>query len=475
MNTSTHLRPLSVRQFHGNRGGALLLALGIIAILSLLAANVVRVTTQRQRACFQETSWGESLAAAEAGADIAIATLRSGSWTGWTGPDANGVRSYQTPVLTHDGEGGTSFYAVVTVDSPAAYLTTEGRFYRIRSIGTALLSGGSGTVGQDKLNNSLWKLSLKKNRDTGANVTGAGLVSRTIEVIAKPGTLFPRVITLTNSIQATSGAYIDSFDSGDAAKSTNGLYDPAKRLQNAKVGSLDSTGSDLKGLALYGDLLYTGPAPQGTQNVAGQITSPFNETLQPVKTPTWTSLNGSYGLVNDAKTLVAGPVGSPTRFKMANVTLSAAADVITLTPPAAGQQGEIEIWVTGDLKISGGAQIISLPGVKVTFFIEGDIATTGNGMVNGSNKAANFVLQGVTPTDGSTRTFKTSGTASFIASLYAPWYDVTLGGGGEYVGAFVGKTMTMSGGSAEIHYDEALGRSGGGMLYTVASWAEDVR
>ena len=467
--------PLSTRHFHGNRGSALFLALGIIAVLSLLAANVCRVTAQRHRACFQETSWGESLAAAEAGADIAIAALRSGSWTGWTAPDANGVRTFQTPVLTHDGEGNTSFYATMTADSPAAFQTFDGKFYRIRSTGTALLSGGTGTVSQDKLNNSLWKLSLKKNRDTGAAVTGAGLVSRTIEIIAKPGTLFPRAITLTNSIQATSGAYADSFDSGDSTKSTNGQYDPSKKQQNAKLGSLDSTGSDLKGLSLYGDLLYTGPAPLGTQNVTGQITSPFDETLQPVKTPTWTSVNGSYGGVDKAKTLVAGPLGSPTRFKMASIALTASADVMTMTPPAAGQLGEIEIWVTGNLKVSGGAQIISQPGVKVTFYIEGNITTTGNGVVNQSTLSGNFVLQGVTPTDGSPRSFKTSGTANFMASLYAPAYDVTLGGGGEYVGAFVGKTMTMSGGSAAIHYDEALSRSGGGLLYTVASWAEDVR
>jgi hypothetical protein len=244
-------------------------ALGTIAILSLLAANVVRVTSQRQRACFQEASWGESLAAAEAGADIGIAALRSGSWTGWTAPDANGVRTFQTPVLTHDGEGNTTFSAVVKVDSPASFKTINGSFHRIRSTGTALLSGGRGTISQDKLNNSLWKLSLKRNRDTGAAVSGAGLVSRTIEVIAKPGTLFPRVITLTGSIQGTSGAYIDSFDSGDSTKSTNGLYDPAKRLQNAKLGSLDSTGSNLAGLALYGDLLYTGPAPAAPAATTG--------------------------------------------------------------------------------------------------------------------------------------------------------------------------------------------------------------
>jgi hypothetical protein len=456
-------------------GSALLIALATIAILSLMAASVCRITTQRQRGCFQEASWGEALAAAEAGADIAIATLRAGKWTDWQGPDANGVRTYQTPVLTHDGEGSTSFYATIQVDSPSSFTTANGAFYRIRSTGTALLSGGNGTTTQDKLNNRLWRLSLKRSRDSGAPINGAGMVSRTIEVIARPGIPFPRAITLTNSISGTSGAYIDSFDSEDITKSSNSLYDAAKRQENARLASLDSTGSDLKGLQLYGDLLYTGPTVKGTQGVTGDIKTPFYETLLPVAQPAWTSVTGSFGAAGGTITLPSGPVGSPTRYKMSSIAFGSSSDILTLAPPAPGLPGEVEIWVTGDVKISGSAQIISKPGVKVTFYIEGNVTSTGTAMVNQSNTAANLVIKGVTPTDGSARSYKLSGTADFTASLYAPSYDITLGGGGSYTGAFVGKTMTMSGGSAAIHYDEALGRFGGGNQYTVASWIEDLR
>lgn len=469
--------PLRLRPFRRSRtddGSAFIVALGTIAILSLMAANVVRVTTQRQRACFQETSWGESLAAAEAGADIAIATLRSGTWTGWTGPDGNGVRTFQTPVLTHDGEGNTSFYAIVTADSPAALNTTDGRFYRIRSSGVALLSGGKGAVSQDKLNNSLWKLSLRKNRDTGATVTGAGLVSRTIEVIAKPSSLFPRAITLTNAITNNSNAIIlDSFDSGDSAKSTNGLYDLAKRQSNAKIGTLDSTGSDLGGMQVYGDLMYSGPAVAGTQGVTGQITTPFAQTLPPVPKPTWTTVNGSYGSVTTPLTLVSGPPGSPKRYKMSGVVLNGAA--ITMAPPGVGQAGEIEIWITGDITMSGTGQIVSQPGVKVTMYLEGNTAASGKSFANQSNVAANFTIYGVTPADGSARDWKVTGQADFTAAIYGPSFNIKLGGNGAFTGAFIGKTLDIGGSNAAIHYDEALARSGGGSLYEVASWAEDVR
>ncbi len=452
----------------------MLVALGTIVVLSLVAANVLRVTTQRQRATFQETSWGESLAAAEAGADLAIASLRAGSWTGWTGPDANGVRTLQTPVLSHDGEGNTSFYAIVKADSPAALNTSDGAFYRLRSTGTALLSGGRGTVGPDKLNNSLWRVSLKKNRDTGATVTGAGLVSRTLEVIAKPSSLFPRAITLSNTITNNSNAVIlDSYDSGDTAKSTNGVYDLAKRQSNAKIGTLDGTGSDLNGMQVYGDLMYSGPAVLDTQGVTGQITTPFVETLPPVAAPSWTTVNGSYGTVSAPLNLASGPPGSPKRYKMSNISMAAGA--ITALAPAIGQPGEIEIWVTGRFKISNTGQFISQAGVKVKIYVEGDIETTGTGLVNAGKKAADFTLLGVTPTDGSTRLVKVNGSADIIASIYAPSYDIKLGGNGDFAGAFVGKTMDIGGSNAMLHYDEALSRTGGGTQYTVASWTEDVR
>jgi len=452
--------------------------LGMIAILSLLAAHVCRVSSQRQLASFQETSWGESLAVAEAGADIAIAALRAGSWTGWTGPDgpnANGVRTLQTPVLSHDGEGNTSFYAVVKVDSPAAFSTSAGRFYRIRSTGTALLSGGAGRVTGEKLDNSLWRLGLKRNRDTGTAVAGAGLVSRTVEVVARPSSLFTRAITLTNAITSNSSqSYLDSFDSGDTAKSTNGIYDPTKRQQNAEIGTLDSTGSALSGMPIFGNLKYSGPAPSGTQGVTGQITTPFTQTTPPVVKPTWTTVSGSYGVITSSMNLVSGPVGSPTRYKMTRLDY-AGTTIMNLQPPGAGQSGEMEIWVTGDLKVADASKIVSQTGVKVTFYIEGDITGTGTSFSNLTNRAANVTIMGVTPTDGSARLLKFTGAANFTASIYAPAYDVKFGGNGTYTGAFVAKTLDIGGNNSAIHYDEALARSGGGTQYTTASWVEDVR
>ena len=438
-----------------------------IAILALLAAHVCRMITARSRTFYQAASWAEALSASEAGADIAMAALRSNTWTGWQGPDANGVRTIQTPALTHNGEGNVTFYAKITVDSPSP------SYYRIRSTGIAQLPGAA-VASYDKLDNHLRHLSLRADRDTGAQITGQGRVARTIEVIARGNNAYTRALLVASSLTANnSGSFVDSFDSGDPTKSTNGMYDNAKRQSHGDIASNDSTGSDLKGMYIYGNLSYTGPVIPNAQDVQGKIITPFAENLPPVPKPTWTTVTANMSTISASTTLKAGVPGTPTRYKVASVSLASGA-ALTFAPPAAGQPGEVEVWVPGDFTTGGSGQVISLPGVKVTIYTEGQISLLGNAVMNQSNVAASMQFYGVTPSDGTTRSAQVGGSANFIAVLNAPAYDLKINGGGEFFGSFILRTVNMVGGNTAIHYDEALPRSGG-ILYKMASWTEDVR
>jgi hypothetical protein len=449
------------------RGSVLVVTLSTIAILSLLAAHVCRVVTARSRTFYQAASWNESLCAAEAGADLAIAALRQNDWTGWQGPNAKGVRTLQTPVLTHGGEGNTTFSALVNVDSP------DGTYTRIRSSGIAQLSGGA-VASYDKLDNRLRRLSLRSDRDTGAKVTGQSRVTRTIEVIARGANPYTRALLLTSSLTANnSGSFADSFDSGDPTKSTNGLYDINKRQSKGDISINDSTGSDLNGMHIYGDLSYSGPVVPNTQNVHGDVITPFADQAPPVPKPNWTSVTANMSTISASTTLKAGAPGSPTRYKVANVNLSSGG-VLTFSPPAAGQQGEVEVWVPGSFLTGGSGRIVSQPGVKVKIYTEGTIELLGNAVMNQSNVAASMQFFGVSPSDGTPRSAQVGGSSSFVAVLNAPAYDLKINGGGEFYGSFLLRTVTMKGGNTAIHYDEALPRSGG-TLWKMASWTEDVR
>lgn len=457
-----------------SRGSTLLVTVSTIVVLSFVMAHTCRVVTTRYQQLAQADSWHESLSGAEAGADLAIVALRSRDWTGWQGPDASGARTFTMPALVQSGDGNTAVTATVRVDSPPSFTTKEGVYYRIRSIGRASVPGG-GRTGLDKYDNSLRRLSLFRDRDTGAVVTGGAFVARTIEVIAKPTSLFGRALTLTNEVTSSSDqSIVDSFDSGDPTKSTNSLYDVTKRQSNADISMNDSTGANFNGMSVYGDLAYTGPTVPSTQGVQGTITTPYNQTILPVLAPTWTTVTSNFGQVSSSRNLVYGPVGSPTRYKMGSVKFTNN-ETLTVSAPPAGTLGEVEVWVTGDIAMAGTSQIIVPKGVRLTIWVEGDIRNAGGSFTNQDGLASSLILNGVTPTNGAARSISLGGGTGAIIAVNAPAYDIGINGGGEFFGAFIGKSVNMGNSKTQIHYDEALGRLGGGPDYTALSFAEDVR
>jgi len=457
-----------------SRGSTLIVTIGSVTILALGAAHVCRTVTSRYRSLYQADAWHEALASAEAGADLAIATLSSGKWDGWSAADANGVRTYNLAALTHGGDGNAVQSAFIAVDSPASFNTSAGKYYRIRSTGKANVSGG-GYVGFDAYDTILRKLTLRRDRDTGAQVTTPS-VSRTIEVIARGAAVIRRPLLLTSKFTPKSStALIDSFDSEDPTKSTNGLYDVAKRQSNGDIILNDSNGTDLAGMTIYGKLGYMGPTIPNMQNVKGQITRPQSEKVLPVLKPTWTTVDSSLGAVTSGGTIASGPVGAPKRYKMSSVKLGSGSNV-TFAESAPGQGGEIEVWVTGDMELSGSAQLIIPKGVKVTVWFEGNMKATGSMATNHNGVATSMTFNGVTPADGTTRTITMGGGSSTIAAFNAPAYDINIDGGGTFYGGFIGKTLSFNNGKGEVHYDEALSRQGGaGGNYTAVSFTEDVR
>jgi choice-of-anchor A domain-containing protein len=134
-------------------------------------------------------------------------------------------------------------------------------------------------------------------------------------------------------------------------------------------------------------------------------------------------------------------------------------------------RGDTVLYITGDLSMSGQSQITILPGASLTIYLAGNASLSGNGIMNLSQNAAQFTLNGL-PTCTS---LKLSGNAAFTGSIYAPNADITMNGGGnntyDCVGAMTVKSATLTG-HFNFHYDESLARTGGRVQYKVASWSE---
>lgn len=517
------------KPLHGREEGSILMVSALtITILTLLCAISLNVASQNGNATTQTTSWQQSLAGAEAGADLAMNALNTGSWNGWytvtgtmgwtlptptatpfpaaTGAPTSGQYNYYIPsALTLQGEAGNSVSTWVAI-APVAeknniVLTSLQQPYRIRAVGT-VIAPGPPRVSNQKRDNDLRKIALKIDRFTGGAVTPTA--TRRVELIANPvnKSIWGRGISLKSWINMSGGGTIDSFDSTNSLKSTNGLYDVNKRQSHGEIATINSTLSDLHSTYVYGNVQYSGPAIKNTTNVKGTISTPFNAvipaTVDPVAqspgfwydnshdgvqsqpnfttsgTPNYTAYAGGSPPV--ATITATGNANSPNFIKINGDLTVPGGQTLTIASNnnQNGNQADkyVTIWVTGKFTTSGTGLISQDSNVHVVWIIDGDITTSGGSYNNQSGRAGMVSFIGV----GTSNKVTVSGSANFIGTINAPGYDTTISGSGNFSGALIAKSLTISGG-ASFHYDEALalGAGSGSSVsnYAYASWFED--
>jgi hypothetical protein len=489
MNTNTHSRD----------GSACLYVVLIITILTFSTAVVLRSTQEAHTNTFRTASWEEALPAAESGIDLGIAELRKNATvpeTAWLGPwvasRTNGiVTASSVQTLTHGGEGGTKTVSTISVDSPASLVDYKGwRYYRIRSTGMTELTG-TRNAGTERRDLDLRKYSLRKDRVTGGSLTQPH-VTRTVEVIVRPKSAFSVAILSQTSVVFTNhNIVVDSYDSTDPTKSTQGQWDIAKRQTNGDVatnGTFISAGE----AQIFGSLYTNGGTVSGISNVSGQIHDDFNQDLQSIKAPVWTpsatstpiatdTFLVSPSMANSGETiLLSSPVQGVLNYKLSKVALGGSGDKITIKGDPVIKT-YVNVWVTGDLSVTGNGVIVVDPNVNVTFYTSGDVNLQGNGITNGSTstdaRPGNFQLYAIKPLDGTTKSLTLAGNANMEAAIYAPDSNVEIKGGGssgQFSGSVVGKTVFMNG-VTTVHYDESLARTGLIVDYRIVSWVEDTR
>jgi hypothetical protein len=374
----------------------------------------------------------------------------------------------------------------VNVDAPASFVDPKNgwQYYRIQTIGTMPITGMP-RVADNKQDNRLRKLSLRWERFTdGILLTrsfkeGEGPhVSRRVEAIVRPVSSFNQAIMSVGTIDLNNqNIVVDSYDSSDPAKSTNGLYDVDKRQQNGDIAT-DGNLIDAGNAHIYGDVATNSGTVVGAGNITGVERDDFYQEPIPVGAPSWSSYNSTITSVSNTTTISANAISgsSASRYQLTSIGLSGP-KTLTLAGNPDGSPTYVEIYVTGDISFSGNAQLIVQPGVTAKIYVQGNVDIGGNGILNSNNQPADLQLFGIQPTDSTSRHISLGGNGQIVASVYAPNHDVTINGGGSnghVFGSVVGRTVTMTG-VTNLHYDEVLGTIGKINSYKIVSWFEDNR
>lgn len=484
--------------FTNRSGTALAIALTTAAIIATTSAVTFAIVSSKNRVIHQAAAWKESLLTAEAGVEMAMNEVRknlydpANAWQGWTpsadptlyplstAPGASAemmTYSFTSQALMRGGEGGQRSWAQIVVDAPLCLLDRTGeQWFRIRSLGLAEVPGGR-VVGGASEDVKLRKFDLVFDRRKGTRIA-APRAARLIEAIAKPVGAFRLAVFGLESVDLNNhNILIDSYDSRDNTKSTNGGYDPAKRQSNGDVatnGALIEAGN----AQVYGDVLTNEGTVIGTNNVHGEIRDDFYQEVFTVTAPAVTPEPFSPGTATNSTTLDA-KAGTPANYVLSTIKLSGQS-TLRIRGAEDGSPRYAQIIVTGDFSLSGQAQVILDRGVHARFFVIGDADITGKGFLNPNSPLA-LQLYGVDRpknADGSPAnpgTIKIAGNGGFCGGVYAPNYHIELKGGGNsdsIFGAFVGHTVFMNG-VQSIHYDEAL--ADGGLIsdFKIVSWFED--
>jgi hypothetical protein len=472
-------------------GSALVWTMCVITILSLIAAQLLQVVSSKYHNALHTATWQESLLAAESGVDLAIAELRKSlypapnyAWQGWSNTPGNGATSYGMSTIPNAGLVGTPMTIEVNVDAPLQLKdpSNSWQYYRVRATGTMPLIGPA-RAADNKQDTRLRKISLQMDRFTNGlltshQLTNGPIVARRVEAIVRPVSAFDLAIMAVGALDLTDqNIIIDSYDSRDTAKSTNGLYDATKRQQDGNIAT-DGRILNAGNAHVYGDVATNSGTVSGVANVTGIQRNDFYQEPIPIAAPSWPSVNATPTSVSGNASLAASSTegSAASRYVLSSISMSGT-QTLTMTGNADGSPSYIEIYVSGDTNVTGNGSIVLNPGVRAKIYFAGNVKIAGNGVYNANNQPGDLQMYGITPPTGSGRSFQLGGNAVLSAAVYAPDFDVQInnsGTKGSAFGSFVGKSVKMVG-VTDLHYDEALGAGGLVNNYKIVSWFEDNR
>lgn len=115
--------------------------------------------------------------------------------------------------------------------------------------------------------------------------------------------------------------------------------------------------------------------------------------------------------------------------------------------------GDVTIYVTGDILLTAKEEVrITGTGKLTIYHKQGQLHVTGGSNTNTAGKPATLLVFSETTGD-----VIIGGNSTFTGCIYAPLAPIKPAGNCEYFGSMTGKSIQCQG-TADFHYDEALGR-----------------
>lgn len=403
-------------------GSTLLLALGIVLVLSFILVGYFNLVADERMLTARSLAWNTAIPVAEAGVEEALTQLYY-----------QGTNNFATNGWTLGGDG---------LYHKSRLLVSETSYSNVYYTAVQLTAQPT-----------IWSTGYVATPFAGSKT----FVRRLVRVVTYKSPTYGGGITAKDMVTMSGGAYVNSFDG------SQGPYNPATATQNATVltdGNITGIIGILGSGTIYGNAV-TGPNGTVTGGtVTGTIRDDANVQINDIAPPSFSSYSittpgsGTLNGTNYSHLFTAG------NYELANLNIGN-------NPMAVSGNVVIYCTFTGNniVNVSGSGFIYISPGSSLTIYSAGNISISGSGVVNGNQSASDCFIYGL-PT---CTTAVYSGSSVFYGVVDTPEAAFTFSGGAGAAGSFTANTVTISG-SGGVHYDTSLGGNGQG--YVITSWNE---
>ena len=437
----------ALKRNHREAGVALVIALLVLAILSVLAASVMLVTQTETWSATNNRSMLQARYAAEAGAQKTLNYLRYN----YVAP-ANPAATFDLtkyPAQFNGNDVILSAMSGVNANYPDAAVQT--------AFSNTLMDASVPGVGVPASYEVTAKLMSMQGAIQTWEITSQGNVpnirNAQVQVVMRVERTWTPLLTYAvfgtgngcGDLTLSGGALIDSFDS------SAGTYAATVQASGGNVGSNGNVTLSGANTTVEGNISVLNPAQgacaagdditnssgagafQGTTTLPGPQTYPAVPAINPVPPTT----NQNY---TSDTTLPPGNYG--------NVSMSGN-KTLTFSPGT---------YNLNSLVLSGNSEIQISPPGQVVINIQGTGATNALDLSGGTITNTTDIPLNLQINYGGSQPIGLSGGSDSYAVVYAPNAPITISGGGDWYGAVLGKSFTDSGGSA-VHFDRSLLRN----------------
>jgi hypothetical protein len=494
-----------------NQGNALIVTMVTIGIIGTMLASYLSLTSSQNLSVTRSQMYNGIIPVAEAGIEEALTHLY---YAGITNLASDGWTSNNN-VFTKERTIGDGRYVVSISNLATPVIYASGylkaplrtneilRTIKVNTIGGALFAKGMvakgnivwvGNISSDSFDSLDPAFSTNGRYDPAKFKDNGSIGSNSGTIEMGDGVIYGNAATGPSG-SANNGTVGDTnWISGGNSGIEGGHYSSDMNLSFPDVTAPDTGGAFAPSSGYIvvtntitttnntSSYVYTNPPPTNaiisgvwTTNIPAYPTGSSYTTTNTLITTrgskdetniTYNATNWYYAITNISLETVTNQVDyllTSGTYVMDELSLSGSQKMVVT--------GDAILYVKGEIKISGNAEIDIAVGGSLKLYAGGDAAISGNGIQNANNMASKLTILGL-PTCSS---FKLDGNASFTGTMYAPNADFVANGGGadryDCVGAVIVKSVRMNG-HFLFHYDEDLGRNGPRSAYIVTGWNE---